>query len=124
MLGLREIYLELSADSYQITFPPSSKQPNGMQLVTLGTTSNEAIAALRYARDFYISLCGFSGVKYREIWKAFQYLTEGGQVFTKPGYGNVEKIFAHEIEQYRLDPKIKVIKVSDIVQNFSPTKGA
>lgn len=114
-LGLREIYLELASNSYQITFPPSPTQPRGMQLVTLGTTSKEAIAALRYARDFYISLCGFSGVKYGEIWKPFRYLTEGGQAFTKPGYGNVEKIFSNEIAQYRLDPTIKVIKVSDIV---------
>lgn len=113
-LGLREIYLELAADSYQITIPPSSTHSKATQLVTLGTTSKEAIAAFRYARDFYISLCGFSGVKYGEIWQPFQYLTEGGQVFTKPGYGNVEKIFLNEIEQYRLDATIKVIKVSNI----------
>lgn len=116
-LGLPEIYLDLARDSYQITLPPGKPYRSGVQFISLGTTDAEALAAFRYAWDFYISLCGYMGVYPRVLPKDIEYISSGGRVFVKPGYGNIKTIFREEVERLRLDPEVRVIKGAEIVSD-------
>ncbi|MDP9525370.1 hypothetical protein [Pseudomonas protegens] len=116
-LGLPEIYLDLASHSYQITLPPGKPYKSGAQFISLGTTDAEALAAFRYAWDFYISLCMYMGVYPTILPKDIDHVTNGGRTFVKPGYGNIKRIFREEVEKLRLDPEVRIIKGAEIVSN-------
>ena len=116
-LGLREIYLDLANDSYQITFPPGNPYKSETQFITLGTTDAHALAAFRYSWDFYTSLCIYIGLTPVTLPDDTDHIGNGGRTFQKLGYRNIESIFLVEIEKLRLNPQIRIIKGSDIVSS-------
>jgi hypothetical protein len=60
-LGIPEIYSEL-ADKGVLIPAKLEKQPELESILTVGTTTDELIAAFRIARSFYLNLCDFACV--------------------------------------------------------------
>ena len=58
-LGLPEIYVELAERS--ILVPTRLNGKEEMELLTVGKTTDEAVAAYRYAKSYYHNLCDFAG---------------------------------------------------------------
>jgi hypothetical protein len=57
-LGLPEIHITLAEKSILV---PVKIKGNQLNLLTVGKTTNEAIAAYRYAKNYYDNLCDFAG---------------------------------------------------------------
>lgn len=58
-LGLPEIYVELAQSSVLVPTKLDGKEE--MELLTVGKTTDEAVAAYRYAKGYFHNLCDFAG---------------------------------------------------------------
>ena len=98
-LGLPELYLTLAEKSLLV---PVNVTGEGIQnVLTVGTTTDELVAAYRYARDFFQNLCDFSGYKPKNLTDD-QYqniLQSGGQYKTLRTPLFVERIHGTKIKE-------------------------
>lgn len=74
-LGLPEIYIELAERS--ILVPVKLKGKEEMELLTVGKTTDEAVAAYRYAKSYYHNLCDFAGKEPVHADDEFKYIEVG-----------------------------------------------
>jgi len=63
-IGIQEIYIDLANKGVLVPVK-LQKQPETESLLTIGTTTNELVAAYRIAKSYYINLCDFSGVSHK-----------------------------------------------------------
>ncbi|OOE91270.1 MULTISPECIES: hypothetical protein [unclassified Salinivibrio] len=97
-LGIPEIYIEL-AEKGVLVPAKIEKQPELESLLTVGTTTDELVAAYRIARSFYLNLCDFACLtpsidtpEYRK------YIDTGGRYAKVNDYLSVERLHETEIK--------------------------
>ena len=98
-LGLTEIYIELAQKS--ILVPITLDKHGFKELITVGTTTTELIAAYRYAQSFFNNLCDFAGVEAVNPHKDnnYRYMFEGKSYQTIKTPPVIERLHANEIQQ-------------------------
>lgn len=96
-LGLPEIYEELSEKS---TLVPTKLEDKEVELLTVGKTTDEAVAAYRYIKGYFQNLCDFAGWEpdHKEH-EEFKYLETGGKFRTVKEQKVIEKLHDNEIKQ-------------------------
>ncbi|WP_445427375.1 hypothetical protein [Alishewanella sp. HL-SH05] len=97
-LGLPEIYVELAENSVLVPTKLDSKEE--IKLLTVGKTTDEAVAAYRYAKDYFHILCDFAGRKPDcEKDEEFKYLEMGEKFRTVKEEKVIERLHENEIKQ-------------------------
>ncbi|AVF35104.1 hypothetical protein [Rahnella sikkimica] len=99
LLGLPEIFEDIDCKS--ITIEEDIKGVT-KKFTTIGTTTLEAIVALRYIYNFYLNLCDFADYKYDDIDKEFSYLFGGDEYKTAYGYLVIEYLHAEVISRRKI----------------------
>lgn len=97
-LGLPEIYVELSQQS---TLVPTQLNGNEkIDLVTVGKTTDESVAAYRYAKGYFQNLCDFAGrtPKFTEE-ESLNYIDTGGKFRSIKKEQVIERLHRNEIRQ-------------------------
>lgn len=93
VLGLPEIYITLADKSAYCSTVIDEEE---VRHLTLGYSTDEAVAAYRYIKDYYKNLCDFAG---REsllvIHPEFEYLDTGGKFRTAHEYLVIESLLGH-----------------------------
>lgn len=97
-LGLPEIYETLAVKSVLVSV---DLEGENKELLTVGTTTDEIVAAYRYAKGYYENLCDFSGreSKHNED-ESTKYIDEGLKFRTVKKDNVIEKLHETEIKQY------------------------
>lgn len=97
-LGLPEIHVELAQNSLLV--PVTLKGKEKMELLTVGKTTDEAVAAYRYAKGYFINLCDFAG-REPEIVEddELKYIDMGEKFRTIKLEKSIERLHEHEIQQ-------------------------
>jgi hypothetical protein len=97
-LGLPEIYVDLAERS--ILVPTKLDGQEEMELLTVGKTTDEAVAAYRYAKSYYHNLCDFAG---KEPVHAeddeLKYIEMGGKFRKVKEERVIERLHSNEIQQ-------------------------
>lgn len=103
-LGLPEIYEEVAGRSVLV---PVKKVDDGpSSLITLGTTTKDAIASFRYAYNFFKNLSDFAGyVESKSVDPELRYIDEGDKYLEKSDFLVIEKIHEYNIP----DAKIRLM---------------
>ena len=97
-LGLPEIYVELSEKSTLI--PTKLDGQEDVELLTVGKTTDEAVAAYRYAKGYFHNLCDFAGREPdRKENEEFKYLEMSGKFRTVKEPKVIERLHDNEIKQ-------------------------
>jgi hypothetical protein len=98
MLGLPEIYVELAQNS--VLVPTKFDGKENMELLTVGKTTDEAVAAYRYAKDYFRNLCDFAG-REPQITEdeELKYIEMGGKFRTIKSEKVIEILHKNEINQ-------------------------
>ncbi|MDP5137931.1 hypothetical protein ORJ04_18425 [Rheinheimera baltica] len=97
-LGLPEIYVELAENSVLVPTKLDGKEE--IKLLTVGKTTDEAVAAYRYAKGYFHNLCDFAGREPdREKDEEFKYLEMGGKFRTVKEEKVIERLHENEIKQ-------------------------
>ncbi|GGY93187.1 hypothetical protein GCM10007169_07820 [Shewanella fodinae] len=97
-LGLPEIYVELAERS--ILVPTKLQGKEEMELLTVGKTTDEAVAAYRYAKSYYHNLCDFSGKEpVHEENDNLKYIEMGGKFRKVKDEKVIERLHKNEIQQ-------------------------
>lgn len=97
-LGLPEIYVELAQNSLLV--PTVLNGDKKMELLTVGTTTNEAVAAFRYAKDYFANLCDFAGRESKALDDdELIYIDMGGKFRTIKTEKVIERLHKNEIQQ-------------------------
>lgn len=97
-LGLPEIYVELAEKSTLVPTKLDGKED--VELLTVGKTTDEAVAAYRYAKGYFHNLCDFAGREpdHKEN-EEFKYLEMGGKFRTVKEQKVIERLNDNEIKQ-------------------------
>ncbi len=97
-LGLPEIYVDLAERS--ILVPTKLDGKEEMDLLTVGKTTDEAVAAYRYAKSYYHNLCDFAGKEpvHTEDNK-LKYIEMGGKFRKEKEEKVIERLHKNEIQQ-------------------------
>ncbi|WP_313133954.1 hypothetical protein [Stutzerimonas nitrititolerans] len=97
-LGLPEIYVELAEKSTLVPTKLDGKED--VELLTVGKTTDEAVAAYRYAKGYFHNLCDFAGREpdHKEN-EEFKYLEMGGKFRTVKEQKVIERLHDNEIKQ-------------------------
>ncbi|BCS94545.1 hypothetical protein DSLASN_01770 [Desulfoluna limicola] len=97
-LGLPEIYIALAQNSVLVPTKLDGKEE--MELLTVGKTTDEAVAAYRYAKGYFHNLCDFAG-REPEITEdeEFKYIEMGGKFRTIKKDKVIERLHENEIKQ-------------------------
>ncbi|WP_163576434.1 hypothetical protein [Halomonas faecis] len=97
-LGLPEIYVELAQNS--VLVPTKLNRGEEMELLTVGKTTDEAVAAYRYAKGYFDNLCDFAG---REPAitedEELKYIDVGGKFRTVKEEKVIERLHGNDIKQ-------------------------
>lgn len=97
-LGLPEIYVELSENSVLVPTKLDGKEK--VELLTVGKTTDEAVAAYRYAKGYFHNLCDFAGREPdHEEDEEFKYLEMGGKYRTVKKEKVIERLHDNEIKE-------------------------
>ncbi len=81
-LGIQEIYIDLANKGVLVPVK-LQKQPETESLLTIGTTTDELVAAYRIAKSYYINLCDFSGIGHNlQLTEEMKYIDVGGKFRT------------------------------------------
>lgn len=97
-LGLPEIYVELSEKSTLVPMKLDGKED--VELLTVGKTTDEAVAAYRYAKGYFHNLCDFAGREPdRKENEEFKYLEMSGKFRTVKELKVIETLHDNEIKQ-------------------------
>lgn len=98
-LGLPEIYVELSEKSVLVPTKLDGKEEE-VELLTVGKTTDEAVAAYRYAKGYFRNLCDFAGREPdRKEDEEYKYLEMGGKFRTVKEQKVIEKLHDNEIKR-------------------------
>lgn len=97
-LGLPEIFNDLAQNSVLVPIVLDGKEK--MELLTVGKTTDEAVAAYRYAKGYFQNLCDFAGreLKITED-EALKYIDIGGKFRTIKEEKVIERLHQNEIIQ-------------------------
>lgn len=100
-LGLPEIYRELAEKSLLVPVVLDGKEE--MKLLTVGKTTAEAVAAYRYAKDYFHNLCDFAGRGQEAIEfigdDDLKYIDIGGKFLTINSEKVIERLHENEIKE-------------------------
>jgi hypothetical protein len=96
-LGLPEIYNELADRS--VLLEVEAKGKGKEKYLTVGTTTDDLVAAYRYANDYFKNLCDFAGHPKKETDDKYKYIETGGKFRTMNVPGIVEQLHANEIRK-------------------------
>lgn len=94
-LGLREIYNELALKGVSLKI--NVKNIGEDEYLSVGTTTDELIAAYRYAHDYFLNLCDFAGYTPEPTQKKYKYITTGGKFRTISTPKVIEQLHQNEI---------------------------
>lgn len=91
-LGIPEIYIEL-AEKGVLVPAKIEKQPELESILTVGTTTDELVAAYRIARSFYLNLCDFACITPSiDTPEDRKYIDTGGRYSKVNDYLSVERL--------------------------------
>lgn len=91
-LGIQEIYIDL-ADKGVLVPAKIDKQPELESILTVGTTTDEFVAAYRIARSFYLNLCDFACITSNlDAPDDKKYIDTGGRYSRINEYLSVERL--------------------------------
>ncbi len=97
-LGLPEIYVELAQNSLLV--PTVLKDKGKVEFLTVGKTTDEAVAAYRYAKGYFVNLCDFAGREPEAIEDdELKYIDMGGKFRTIKAEKVIERLHQNEIQQ-------------------------
>lgn len=97
-LGLPEIYVELAQKSLLV--PTKLNCREQMELLTVGKTTDEAVAAYRYAKGCFHNLCDFAGREHEAVEDdELKYIDTGGKFRTIKAEKVIERLHQNEIPQ-------------------------
>ena len=96
-LGLPEIYNELADRSILLEIDVKGKGKE--KYLSVGTTTDDLVAAYRYANDYFKNLCDFSGYSKNEVEEEYKYIETGGKFRTMNVPGVIEQLHANEIRR-------------------------
>lgn len=94
-LGIKEIINDLAGKS--ILVPVNLEREGKKELLTVGVTTDDAIAAFRYVFNFYHNLCDFCGREPVKLDEEYTYLLLGQSYKTKVTPLVIEEIHEHKI---------------------------
>lgn len=94
-LGLPEIYNDLALKSITLEVDVKGEGKNKYQ--TIGTTTDEFVAAYRYANDYFKNLCDFSGYTITPTDKQYVYIDTGGKFRSMTTPNVIEQLHENEI---------------------------
>ncbi|MBD1576924.1 hypothetical protein HC723_10835 [Vibrio sp. S11_S32] len=98
-LGIPEIYIEL-AEKGVLVPAKIEKQPELESILTVGTTTDELVAAYRIARSFYLNLCDFACITPSiNTPEKRKYIDTGGRYAKVIDYLSVERLHETEIKK-------------------------
>ena len=99
-LGLPEIYRDLAQNSLLV---PVMFNKEAMEVLTVGKTTAEAVAAYRYANDYFHNLCDFAGREQEAIElignDELKYIDIGGKFLTINSEKVIERLHENEIQE-------------------------
>lgn len=96
-LGLPEIYNELADRSVLLEVEVKGK--GNEKYLSVGTTTDDLVAAYRYANDYFRNLCDFAGYSKKEAEEEYKYIETGGKFKTMNVPGVIEQLHANEIRK-------------------------
>lgn len=96
-LGLPEIYKDLADRSVLIEVEVNGQGKE--KYLSVGTTTDDFVAAYRYANDYFTNLCDFAGYSKKEAEEEHKYIETGGKFRTINVPGVVEQLHANEIRK-------------------------
>lgn len=97
-LGLPEIYIYLAQNS--ILVPVQENDREQMEILTVGKTTDEAVAAYRYAKGYFDNLCDFAGREQETVVDdELKYIDAGNKFRTKKTEKVIERLHRNEIQQ-------------------------
>lgn len=97
-LGIPEIYIELAEKGVLVPVT-IDKQPELESILTVGTTTDELVAAYRIARSFYLNLCDFASITPNvDTPEDRKYIDTGGRYSKVNDYLSVERLHETEIK--------------------------
>lgn len=106
--GCKEIYLAAQAlhireitqglVSRGVMLKSSSCPEHGWDLLTIGTTTAEVLAAIRYVKNYYDNLCDFAGVARMIVPDGYEVVFHGGQRLLA-GDLTIENLHMFDIQQ-------------------------
>ncbi|WP_024851578.1 hypothetical protein [Hydrogenovibrio kuenenii] len=106
-LGLPEINVELAQKSTLVPVMLDGETEE-MELLTVGKTTDEAVAAYRYAKGFFQNLCDFAGRELQlEESEELKYIDVGGKFRTIRKEKVIERLHQNEID-LAVDAKAKL----------------
>lgn len=94
-LGLREIYDDLALKGVSLNIAVQGK--GEQEFLSVGTTTDDLIAAYRYAHDYFANLCDFSGYILDPVPEDYKYITTGGRFRTISEPKVIEELHKNEI---------------------------
>tara|TARA_R110002110_G_scaffold383611_1_gene595089 strand:- start:147 stop:488 length:342 start_codon:yes stop_codon:yes gene_type:complete len=97
-LGLPEIYKDIAEKS--ILIEVDVKGNGKEEYLSVGKTTDDLVAAYRYASDYFRNLCDFSGHPIEEVEEEFKYIETGGKFRTINVPGVVEELHRYEISKF------------------------
>lgn len=96
-LGLPEIYVELAQNSLLV--PTKLDGGEQMELLTVGKTTDEAVAAYRYAKGYFHNLCDFAGREQGAVENdELKYIDAGVKFRTINAERIIERLHQNEIQ--------------------------
>lgn len=102
-LGLPEIYIELADKSILIEVERKGKSKE--QYLSVGTTTDDLVAAYRYSSNYFLNLCDFSGRPEQEIEEEYMYIETGGKFRTMNTPSVIEELHKNEISKFANEQK-------------------
>lgn len=90
-------------------------KPPHYDMLTLGTTTLHALAAIRFVRGFYDSLCDFAGVSRLFIPQTFDVVFRGGKSLTEGGL-EIERLHEFDIDELVRDERARYNENHPIIQ--------
>ncbi|MDR5857976.1 hypothetical protein FZZ93_02290 [Halomonas eurihalina] len=97
-LGLPEIYVELAQKS--VLVPTNLDGEEEVELLTVGKTTDQAVAAYRYANGYFRNLCDFAGREPAQTEdEELKYIEMGGKFRTIKEEKVIERLHENEIKQ-------------------------
>jgi hypothetical protein len=94
-LGLREIYNELALKGVSLELVVQGK--GKAEYLTVGTTTDDLVAAYRYAHDYFLNLSDFAGYTSEPTQEKYKYIETGGKFRTITTPKVIEQLHKNEI---------------------------
>lgn len=102
-LGLPEIYTELAGKGILLEIDAQGKGKE--KYLSIGTTTDDLVAAYRYSNDYFKNLCDFAGYEKAEAEDEHKYIETGGKFRTMNVPGIIEELHANEINKLANEQK-------------------